>query len=105
MKKYPFSVSKNAHSIEFYYNHLKNILYSMEVGEIPMDYVRHERISVFIQYKLLPLYESMFNSRDGKVVYLTGSQIGLAKKICAWASEKRAQSLIDSGKYEYIKYC
>lgn len=41
MKSYPFSLQKHAHSIELYYNHVKNTLADMESGEIPMDAARY----------------------------------------------------------------
>ena len=105
MKTYPFSLQKHAHSIEFYYNHVKNTLADMESGEIPMDAARYNRLVGFLDSELRPLYTAMFDSRDGRVVYLTGAQIGLAKKIVAWASERRAASLISAGKIEYLEYC
>lgn len=105
VKTYPFSVQKYAHSIEFYYNRLYNVMAAMDSGEIPMDNDRYDRIYNLYYGDLMELYEAMFNSRDGRVVYLTGKQIGLAKKIVAWASEQRACSLIKSGKVEYLRYC
>ena len=105
MKTYPFSIQKNAHSIELYYNHIKNTLSDMESGEVPMDRARYDFLADFLDRELLPLYTSMFDSRDGRLVYLTGPQIGLAKKIVAWASERRAVSLIAAGKTEYLQYC
>jgi len=105
MKLYPFSIQKHAHSIEFYHNHLFNVMYDMQSGVIPMDSARYDQIDQFYHGELQELYEAMFNSRDGRVVYLTGKQIALAKKIVAWASEQRAGSLIKAGKTEYLKYC
>ena len=105
MKTYPFSIQKHAHSIEYYYNHVKNTLAGMEAGDIPMDRARYDRLADFLEDELLPLYTAMFDSRDGRVVYLTGRQIGLARKIVAWASERRAASLIRAGKTEYLQYC
>ena len=104
-KTYPFSVQKHAHDIEYYHNHLYCLMRDMESGEIPMDSARYDRIFEFFYGELMELYEMMFNSRDGRVVYLTGKQIGLAKKIVIWASERRADSLIKSGKTEYLQYC
>lgn len=104
-KTYPFSVQKHAHSIELYHNHLFNTMTAMESGEIPMDSVRYDKIHDLYYGELMQLYEAMFNSRDGRVVYLTGKQIELAKKIVVWASERRANSLIKAGKTEYLKYC
>ena len=105
MKRYPFSIQKHAHSIEFYYNHVKSTLHDMESGTIPMDTERYNRLSNFFSDELLPLYQTMFDSRDGRLVYLTGHQIGLAKKIVMWASERRADSLIRAKKVEYLEYC
>lgn len=105
MKLYPFSVRKHAHSIEFYYNHVKNALYAMESGETAMDGARYDRLSDFLVEELTPLYNAMFNSRDGRVVYLTGREIGLAREIVSWASERRAESIVRAGKSEYLQYC
>lgn len=105
MKKYPFSVQKHAHSIEMYYNHVKNTMAGMECSDIDMDSARYNRLADFMENELEPLYIAMFDSRDGRVVYLSGRQIGIAKKIVAWASERRAKSLIDAGKFEHLKYC
>ena len=105
MKLYPFSVQKHAHSIEFYYIHVKNTLYDMESGETAMDIPRYDRLSDFLEEELTPLYNAMFDSRDGRVVYLTGRQIGLAREIVSWASERRAGSLVHAGKTEYLQYC
>ena len=104
MKFYPFSM-KHAHSVEYYYNHVKNVMYDMESGEIPMDAARYDRLASFFESKLLPLYTAMFDSRDGRVTYLTGEQIALAKKIVAWASERRAANLVENGKREFLRYC
>lgn len=105
MKKYPFSVAKNAHSVEYYYNHVRNIMYDVESGDVHMESAEYNKLYDFFNDELLPLYEEMFNSRDGRVVYLTGKQLGLAKMIVAWASEQRASSLIKAGKFEYLQYC
>lgn len=104
-KTYPFSVAKHAHDIEYYHNHLYNVMCAMESGEIPMDASRYDRIHDLYYGELMELYEMMFNSRDGRIVYLTGKQIGLAKKITHWASERRANSLIKAGKHQYLQYC
>lgn len=105
MKTYPFSVQKHAHDVEYYHNHLFNVMADMESGEIPMDNSRYDKIHDLYYGDLMELYEAMFNSRDGRVVYLTGKQIGLAKKITVWASERRANNLIRAGKTEYLQYC
>ena len=104
-KMYPFSVAKHAHDIELYHNRLYNTMRDMESGEIPMDQARYDRISDMFYGPLMELYEMMFNSRDGRIVYLTGPQIGLAKKIVAWASNVRYGTQIEKGKYRNLQYC
>lgn len=104
-KLYPFSVRKHAHDIEYYHNHLYNVMRGMESGEIPMDADRYDRISDMYYGELQELYAMMFNSRDGYTVLLTGKQIGLAKQIVLWASDSRANHLIASGKTQYLQYC
>lgn len=104
-KKYPFSTAKHAHDIEFYRNRLFNTMYAMESGEIPMDAKRYDRIHDMYYGELEELYNAVcYNTRDGRISYLTGKQIGLAKKIVFWASEQRANSLIEAGKTQYLQY-
>ena len=104
-KTYPFSVQKHAHDIEYYHNHLYCTMCDMENGTIPMDQKRYDKIYDMLYGPLEELYEMMFTSRDGRVVYLTGKQIALAKKIVFWASESRAHHLIEAGKLDYLRYC
>ena len=105
MKLYPFSM-KHAHDIEFYRNRLFNTMRDMENGEIPFDKDRYNRIADFYDGELLELYEAVLNSRDGRVSYLNGKQIGLAKRIVFWASEERAARLIESGRMtQDVTYC
>ena len=40
-----------------------------------------------------------------KELFGTGEQLGLARKIVAWASERRATHIIEAGKYDYLQYC
>lgn len=104
-KLYPFSVQKHAHDIEFYHNRLFNTMCDMDSGEIPMDKARYDRIYDMYYGELMELYEAVLSSRDGRIAYLTGKQIALAKRIVFWASEQRANSLIEQGKYQYLQYC
>lgn len=104
-KLYPFSVAKHAHDIEYYHNHLYITMRDMEDGDTPMDVDRYDRIYDLYYGELQELYEKMFDSPDGRIVYLTGKQISLAKKIVFWASERRTGHLIENGKTEYLQYC
>lgn len=102
-KRYPFSASKHAHSIEYYKNHLFCVMCDMESGEIPMDKKRYDRMHDMYYGELRELLNEMVGGAP--MVYLNGKQIALAKKIVVWASESRANKLIEAGKYEYLQYC
>lgn len=104
-KTYYFSVRKHAHDIEFYRNRLWNTMHDMEVGNIPWNQERYDRIEKMYYGELEELHDMMWASRDGITVQLTGKQIALAKKIVFWASEQRAGACIRAGKYEYLQYC
>ena len=105
-KSYPFSVAKHGHDIEFYRNRLFNTMCDMESGEIPMDTKRYDRIYDMYHGELEELYNAVcYNTRDGRVSYLTGPQIALAKKIVMWASEQRAASCIARGRLDLLQYC
>lgn len=103
-KMYPFSTVKHAHSIEFFYNRIKNTIDDVRNGELSMNSARFDKMCSFFDGELHDLYLAMFDG-NGRVTYLTGKQLGLAKRIVAWASEQRAASLISNGKFEYLKYC
>lgn len=100
-KTYYFSVAKHAHDIEYYHNHLYNVMHDMEVGTIPMDAKLYDRMYDMFYGPLMDLYEAILNSNNGYTVQLTGPQIALAKRIVFWASERRANHC----KPEYRKYC
>lgn len=101
-KLYPFSVQKHAHSIEFRRNRAfcdmceaeERNATSAEIGKLEDLYDA-----------LTDLLLAVMDSRDGRIAYLTGKQIGLAKETVEWASNSRAESLIARGKTEYLQYC
>lgn len=103
-KTYPFSLTKHAHDIELYANRIKNTMYSMESGEIPMDGKRYDKLEAMYYGPLMDLRDAIYGSRS-PIAQLTGPQIGLAKRIVFWASETRAESLIKAGKTQYLQYC
>ena len=105
-KMYPFSVQKHAHDIELYRNHLFLTIHDMESGEIPMDTKRYERCVAMYDGKLNELHDAMrFSTRDGRIAWLTGEQIELAKRIVFWASNYRATSCEAAGRTDLIQYC
>ena len=98
-KLYPFSVQKHAHDIEFRLNRVSNEMHdALEEGK---EFEKFETL----HDSLIDLLEAVLNSRDGRIAYLTGKQIGLAKETIAWASNARASSLIAAGKTQYLHYC
>ena len=87
-KTYPFSVQKHAHDIDFARNRAKNILHDMEMGEIPHTEEEYDKLCDKIE-RLTELVLAIMDSRDGKIAYLTGPQIGLAKEMMLWADCER----------------
>lgn len=103
-KYYPFSVQKHAHSIEYRRNRVFCEMRDMEYGETPWNEKQYDQLCE-LHDQLTDLLEAVLNSRDGRIAYLTGKQIGLAKETVAWASNSRAESLIRAGKTQYLQYC
>jgi len=90
MKLYPFSAQKHAHDIEFMRNRTRNIMSDMESGEITMDGAKYDYLETRFD-ALTDLLEAIIGTcRDGRIAYLTGKQIGLAKEAVVWATEQRA---------------
>lgn len=105
-KMYPFSTRKYAHDIELYRNRIYNTMHDMINGEIEYDQQRLEKLEKMYYGELERLYDAvMFNTKDGNISYLDGNQLALAKRIVVWASETRANSCIERGRYDLIKYC
>ena len=90
-KTYPFSTQKHAHDIEFRKNRVFCEMHDMEVGTTKMDWELYNKLYE-LKDKLDDLLEAVCNSRDGRICYLTGPQIGLAKETVLWASETRANT-------------
>lgn len=103
-KKYPFSVQKHAHDIEFRMNRVWIILREMEQGDIQWDEKMYDNLTAHME-ELQELLDAVMYNGDGRIAYLTGKQIGLAKDCIAWASDVRANTLIKNGKTEYLLYC
>ena len=106
VKTYPFSAAKHAHDIEFFRNRMLNIMDDMICGEIPMNREWYDATEKLMDSDL---FRSMFDKVIGAccrpVIYLTGPEIGLAKKIMGWASETRAATCVKNGRYDLLKYC
>lgn len=103
VKRYPFSVQKHAHDIDFRCNRVANIIDDMRYGEIPWDAAEEQRLER-LHDDLSDLLTAIMSSGDGSVAWLTGPQIQLAKETVAWAHETRSETMIRNGKTEYLKY-
>lgn len=88
MKLYPFSTAKHAHDIEFRRNRVKNEIYDVISGELKVSEDEFVRMCD-LEAELTDLLVAVLNSSDGRVCYLTGEQIGLAKECVLWAAGNR----------------
>lgn len=104
MKKYPFSVQKHAHDIEFRMNRCWLEMHDMLDGEAEWDEETYDKLDA-LHEALVDLLNSIRFNGNGVVAYLTGKEIGLAKETVMWARNRRASSLIQAGKTEYLRYC
>ena len=105
VKRYPFNYQKNAHSIEFRVDRLYCLMHDMEIGELPWNEGQYDRMNEERQ-QLQRLLLTMRDTRDSwSISWLTGKEIGLAKRTVLWASETRAQSCIERGRLDLLQYC
>ena len=89
MKLYPFSAHKHAHDIEFRKNRIANEVHDMEIGLTEWNDVWYERAQELLD-NLRDLLSAVLGScRDGRIAYITGPQIALAKETVLWAAEQR----------------
>lgn len=91
-KLYPFSSVKHAHDIEYRRNRVKNELCDYYAGELKLSDEDFEKLHD-LERKLEELLLAVLNTRDGRVCYLTGEQIGLAKECVLWAENRRARAI------------
>ena len=85
MKKYPFSLNRHAHDLEFRRNRAMNELYDKQMNNTLKD-GEEERFQKLID----DLAEILLTFPDGNnVVWITGKQYGLARESVAWAEAMR----------------
>ena len=85
MKKYPFSLNRHAHDLEFRRNRAMNELYDKQMNNTLKD-GEEERFQKLID----DLAEILLTFPDGNnVVWITGKQYGLARDSVAWAEAMR----------------
>lgn len=82
MKRYPFNAHQNAHHIELY----RNVLYCKVLD----DEATTEEEALF--HRLTDLICTIQSTtRDGRISFLLGNEIGLAKEAILWADNYRAE--------------
>ncbi len=93
-KRYPFSMIKYGHDVEFAYNRLKNTVHDMEQGIIPWNDKTLDRLE-----EVEALYENCISE---PVYFATSREYGLLQELSAWAKDTRAetQSRKHSGRYD-----
>lgn len=91
-KLYPFSTAKHAHDIEYRRNRVKNELSDYFAGEIELSDSDFDKL-LNLEESLTDLLLAVLNSSDGRICYLTGKQIGLAKECVVWAESRRASAI------------
>ena len=74
-----------------------NIIADMESGDIPWDETDYDRLTERYDALTEVLLAILGTCRDGRIAYLTGPQIGLAKEAVAWAAETRAKNMVKIG--------
>lgn len=101
-KLYPFSLQKHAHDIEFRKNRIWCEMRDMEMGDVPWNDALYDKMSTLLD-ELRDLLTAVLNSRDGRISYLTGQQIGLAKETVLWATSVREESMAKAQEKREIK--
>ena len=85
-KLYPFSMTKHAHDIEFAKNRTFNLAHDLWMAG---DAEAAERMDDLHDKYTALLCAVMDSSRDGRISWLTGPQLSLAKELVLWADNER----------------
>lgn len=96
-KKYPFGTRKHQHDIEYFRNRVYNLLSETDASKEPEQYKRLDDL----YEKLTELLCEIQDTFDGRISYLTGEQLGLAKRCINWANVQRAEIMIAKGQLKY----
>lgn len=86
--KYPFSVAKHGDDIVFMRDETARDMREIESGAVEVDGDRYSKLCA-LHVKLSELVDTINSEGGGRVVMLTGEQIGLAKKAVADAAARR----------------
>lgn len=89
IKRYPFSLQKHAHDIELMKNVAYNTMHDLQMQDSDKAN-KYEQIYRELSALLTAMLD---NSRDGKVTFLTGKEIGKAKEMVFMANEYRMSKI------------
>lgn len=82
-KRYPFSMRRYGHNIEYTYNYLKNLTHDMEEGKEEWDDTAFESLET--------LSEVYANAMSLPIYWATGKEYEVLKKASSWAESMRDQ--------------
>ena len=99
-KMYWFSMSKYAHDLFFRMNRLKNTIDDMVMGDAEVDWDKIEKM----EQEVKDLQEILSYGGCG-AVQLSARLYGVAKNASIWARETRANTCIENGREDLLKYC
>ena len=103
-KLYPFNWSAHAHDIDLRLHRAWLDMRAMDDGEVPYNERQYSRMEK-LHDELSELFQAgQDHCRDGRVTFLTGPQIGLAKETVNWAANKRAESMAAAGTLRRLRY-
>ena len=81
-KLYPFNAIKNLHNIQKCCRHEEDKLFRYCMGELDMTDEEAQHTEDLIKF-----FDDV--SFSGRIIYVTGPQIGFLKECCAWAESDR----------------
>lgn len=90
-KRYPFNWSAHAHDLELRRDVAFLDMRVMSDGETPYNAARYAKLEKLREDLLALRDTAMLSSRDGRIAWFTGPQIGLMKETVAWAASYRAE--------------
>lgn len=88
-RKYPFSIDKHAHDIEFRISRTINVMNEVLNGDKAYNEAEFDALESLLDRLEILLETALSSSRDGSVALLCGEDYKLAKECAVWAAEAR----------------
>lgn len=104
-KLYPFNMNKHDHDIQLYYNTLWNRHYDLiEKHKLTEEEKREmERLEAKME-EIDDLRAHEYYADGSWIAWFTGKHYGIAKEAVFCAKERRANTCINLGRYDLLKY-